>query len=138
MKTFLEYHRFILEYYAPAQKWDKLAFSMWLTVMRDAGGIVTVLNAKDEIVALACAYTVMNAADIDEQIDPEGPILFIDLAISTCKGGLQALGFALKQRFGERPQVAWRHLPFNIIKVYTLRTVRRNLFRVTKDLMAIH
>lgn len=61
--------------------------------------------------------------------DPEGSILFVDMAVATNSRAFLILFLTMLRRFGQRPHIAYRRYPDPTIKVWPLETMKRNLMR---------
>lgn len=135
IQSFPDLMQFVLLHYEKARDWNPVKTFEWLWFHQGQGHILMVEDNKKEVVGFAVIHPVMKADDGADAFDPEGPCLYIDLAVSLTKGALQALGFAALNRFGVRPTVAW--MRDGIIHEFPITTVRRNLFRNVQPLIQL-
>ena len=73
-----------------------------------------------KIIALGIARPISYSTDADDQygVDMDGDTVFVDWAITTRKGLMQALLVLLVRRFGPKDFIAWRPHPDAEIRTY--------------------
>lgn len=99
---------YIKRHYGPARSWSRDALLRWVRWNLGEGFLGYALD-DERIVGAGIARPVMRPANggVDCEFDPEGPCLFVDLAISTAPGALVCLVALMRRRFGFRARVAW-------------------------------
>ncbi len=104
---------FILEHYPNYREWDDDIFDGWLNWQVGHGFVQKAIDFDGSIAGVVIVRTIMRPQDAEDcyAFDPEGNVAFIDLAIATKPGVLQALVIAGLQRFGQRDWVAWKRAP---------------------------
>lgn len=101
---------FIREHYVESTVWKEGALENWISWAATNGYLMLALDEK-EVVGLVIARTV-NEIPAKRDLMPfsaDGSIIYIDFAIAPNKNILKALGWAVLQRYGERPILAYRN-----------------------------
>ncbi len=93
--------------------WRRGKFRQWMHRHLADGDVVCVRDdqRRRRLVGVMVAYPVMSVADVarDGSLvrDPEGPVLFVTLAVACAPLVLRALTVMMVRRFGRRPSVAF-------------------------------
>lgn len=113
------------------RKWDRDQFENWVAWHWSNGFVCTVLNIDESIVGVVLIRPIMEPMDAFDPLsfDYEGRGLHVSQIVSTAKGALPALGFAVLKRFGQREFVSWNRRPTGKLVVCKSSMLRRNLFR---------
>jgi hypothetical protein len=124
---------FILEYLPQYRKWDQALLMGWLEWHKHNGFIQRAIDFDGSLAGVAISRPIMNPKDADDfyAFDPEGSVIFVDLAIAIKPGALQALILAALQRFGMRDWIAWQRPPFHVTQFHDAHKFRRIVFRKT-------
>lgn len=119
----------ILENLPQYRKWTTEALMNWINWHSSQGFIFCALDDSGDIAGLAFVRPIMYVEQGDEyyEFDPEGPIYFVDIAISKVKGALQAISFAVLKRFGQRDKIAWKRPPFFVTEIHDAKRLRHHL-----------
>lgn len=114
------------------RKWDRDQFDNWVNWHYREGFISLVLNVDESIVGLAMIRPVLEPMDALDPLkfDYEGKCLHISQVVSTARGALSALGFAVLKRFGMREYASWHRQPDGKLRVHKASALRRNIFRM--------
>lgn len=126
---------FILEHVPFYQRWDRDIFDSWLTWHVGHGFVQKAIDFDGSIAGVIIVRTIMRPQDADDYyaFDPEGNVAFIDLAVATKPGALQAITIAGLQRYGQRDWVAWKRGPYYVTKFRETARVIRHILR--KDMV---
>jgi hypothetical protein len=113
-----EIAEFILRYDLIYRRWDKQILLAWLQWHADHQLLLKAIDLDGSIAGLLIVRTIMKPHDASEvyAYDPEGNVAFIDLAIATRPGVIQALVLAALKRFGQRDWIAWKRPPYFVTK----------------------
>ena len=131
MKTLQEVTDYIAANEPQAKNWDEAKFQKWVAWHYSEGFVCVVLDVDQSIAGLAMVRPCMERDAADQMVwDYEGDCLYIAEVVTTKKGALKALGFAVLKRFGMREWVAWQRPPFYILETHKAKALRRNLFRL--------
>lgn len=97
--------------FPPAKDWGRALLKEWIQWHMSNGFLHFVMEDDDHVAGLLIARTLMKVEDWNDcyATDPEGSVIFIDLAISLVPQAAVVFGFQLLKRYGERETVAWHH-----------------------------
>ncbi len=102
---------FVREHYVESTVWNEGVLENWLSWAATNGYLMVAMDEEKKPVGLVIARTVK---EIPAQRDlspftEDGQIIYIDFAIAPNKNIMKALGWAVLQRYGERPFLAYRN-----------------------------
>lgn len=126
---------FILEHLPDSiyQKWDKDILLGWIDWHEDHGFIQKVFDFDNTLVGLSISRTIMNPKDASDfyAYDPEGSVIFVDLAIATKPEVFKALIITGRKRHGFRDLIAWQRPPYHVTEFHDAHRFHRIVFRKT-------
>lgn len=109
---------FILRYNLIYRRWDRQTFLDWLQWHADHDLLLKAIDFGENIAGVLIIRTVMKPEDANEDYayDPEGSVAYVELAIGSEPGVIQALALAALEQFGLRDWIAWKRPPYFVTK----------------------
>jgi len=103
----------------------------WLRWHACEGSLAIIRDDDGTLCGVGMARPVMDSEDAEDcyAFDPEGKVLFVDLAVATNRQAFTMLFLVMLHRFGQRPMIAFRRYPDTDIRTYSLERFRRNFLR---------
>lgn len=123
---------FMLEHYWPAtnftcknlMRWIQWAIAQQRIFVCMSGGNITGMT----VVRPVSLRRMQNTRGYELETDPEGPVLYVDVLISTNKQVWKTLLWPVICRYGY-PLIAWRELKYQErLRVYKMETFRRAIY----------
>lgn len=125
--------QFILEHYPKARDWNPGQLFNWLSWNIEMG-FCLIVGEEDKMTGLAIVRPVMHPEQVLNNLDfdPEGDCYYVDLTIALPpkRESMQALGFAVIKRFGQRDKIAFQIQGEGPIIITDAREHRRRLLRI--------
>ena len=109
-----EIAKFILRYDLMYRRWDKQLFLDWLQWHCDHQLLLKAIDFDGSIAGVIIVRPIMKTEHVNEHYvyDPEGNVMYVELAIARKPGVLQILVLAALKQFGQRDWVAWKRPPY--------------------------